>query len=129
MPPRKTGIVMLTNRYADSLSDTEAVMIAKAGPLETWMNMYTLESEIFVEIPVRNGRLSGVLVQIQAVPLSEDRPLSSLLPTSSAEERPLPPNPLSRLAFFLYLVAILVAAGYEFWSGYILLRRLLSWLS
>ena len=90
---------MLTNRYADSLSDTEAIMIAKVGPLETWMNMCTLESEIFVEIPVRNGRLSGVLVQIQTGPSAEERPLSPLLPTSSVEERPLPPKALSMSVF------------------------------
>lgn len=120
---------MLTNRYEHSLSDTEAIMIAKAGPLETWMNMYTLESEIFVEIPVRNGRLSGVLVQIQTGSSAEERqfPTPPSLPTMPVTERPLPPKPLARPSFFLYLLSILMATGCAFWSRYILIKRLLSW--
>ncbi len=36
----------------------QAIRLSRFGPLETWLNMHTMESGVFVTVPVRNGRLA-----------------------------------------------------------------------
>lgn len=44
----------------------QAICLNRLGPLETWLNMHTMESGVFVTIPVRNGRLASANIFTQS---------------------------------------------------------------
>ncbi|MBK8128023.1 MAG: hypothetical protein IPK53_03475 [bacterium] len=92
----------------------QAIRLNRFGPLETWLNMHTMESGVFVTIPVRNGRLASANIFTQsATPVDKQvsNDLSEAEPNvKSADQRTPRKNNVWLMVFaaLVFLFVILV---------------------